>query len=188
MSKEFKNYYHYLRNRSVFGYLYRKFWLYPILCRYLEGVVLDVGCGIGDMLSYRKNTIGVDINPETVNFCISQGYDAKLMQPDVLPFDDMFFDGLILDNVLEHISDPLPLLNEVIRVVKKNGIVLIGVPGLKGYSKDSDHKKFYDLDELTKVVCFSDLGIIKSFYMPFEFKFLNFHMRQYCLYAIFVKH
>ena len=188
MNKEFKSYYKYLRKRSLFGYFYRKFWLYPILCRYLDGTVLDVGCGIGDMLSYRKNTIGVDINPETVNFCRSNGNYVKLMHNNILPFDDIFFDGVILDNVLEHILDPVPLLTEVNRVLKYNGKVLIGVPGIKGYSKDPDHKKFYDLDELTKEVSSANFSLIKHFYMPFEFKFLNIYMRQYCLYAVFLKH
>ena len=62
-------YFEYLKGRSRLGNVYRKYLLYPALCRRLEGRTLDVGCGIGDMLVHRGNTVGVDVNPRTVEFC-----------------------------------------------------------------------------------------------------------------------
>jgi ubiquinone/menaquinone biosynthesis C-methylase UbiE len=72
------------------------------------------------MLKYHLGTVGVDINPVTVNFCQESGLHAVLMEKDRLPFSDEVFDSIILDNVLEHIEKPFPLLREINRVLKKN--------------------------------------------------------------------
>ena len=50
----------YLRKRSLLGYLYRKFWLYPGLSKFINGKCIDIGCGIGDFLSFN-NGIGFSI-------------------------------------------------------------------------------------------------------------------------------
>ena len=110
---EYEAYFSYLKKRSKLGYFYRKFWLYPFISRHVQGRVLDVGCGIGDMLSYRSESVGVDINPATVKFCQGRGLNAVLMEKDRLPFGIEAFDSIILDNVLEHIEKPLPCLQKL---------------------------------------------------------------------------
>jgi len=102
----YDEYFAYLSSRSRLGHLYRKHWLYPRLNKRLHGRALDVGCGIGDMLSFRPGMVGTDINRRTVEYCIERGFDAKLMLVDTLPFSDREFDSVLLDNVLEHIPDP----------------------------------------------------------------------------------
>lgn len=139
-----KQYFEYLQSRSFLGGIYRKYYLYPKLNRYLKGRLLDVGCGIGDMLAFRPDSVGVDINPLDVQFCKHRGCEAYQMSIDKLPFDDDSFDSVLLDNVMEHILDPVPLLEEVKRVMRKDAVLLIGVPGVKGQSCDPDHKVFYN--------------------------------------------
>ena len=99
------------------GYLYRRYWLYPFICRHLKGRAIDVGCGIGDMVAYRPNTTGVDVNPSTVKYCREMGLDVEEMKPDQLPFDNDVFESAILDNVMEHIEAPEKLLAEINRVL-----------------------------------------------------------------------
>ncbi|MDD3288031.1 MAG: methyltransferase domain-containing protein [Alphaproteobacteria bacterium] len=181
------SYFEYLRRRSVTGLIYRKGWLYPRLCRYLDGKVLDIGCGLGDMLSYRSGTVGVDINRKTVEWCQRQGLDAHLMSKDVLPFSDGGFDGVIMDNVLEHLEDPSALLKDVARVLVPGGKLLVGVPGSRGFASDPDHKVFYDKDKLLHLMKESGFSKHKIFYMPLHLEWLDNHMRQYCLYGVFRK-
>jgi SAM-dependent methyltransferase len=185
--KEYNDYFSYLRKRSTLGYFYRKFWLYPFICSHVHGRVLDVGCGIGDMLSYRPESVGVDINPATVKFCQGRGLNAFLMEKDRLPFSNEVFDSIILDNVLEHIEKPLPLLAEIKRVLKKNGILIIGVPGRKGYKSDPDHKIFYDEKMLENVSLKSRFTLEKFFYLPVKLKVLDGVMKQFCIYALLKK-
>jgi SAM-dependent methyltransferase len=183
----YEDYYNYLSQRRLLGLIYRKFYLYPCISRYLKGRVLDVGCGIGDFLSYRNHTIGVDINPFTVTFCKDRGYKAHLINGGYFPFPEESFDGAIMDNVLEHISDPKSILVSVHRVLRHGGIFIVGVPGIKGYNSDYDHKIFYDENTLIKIL--EDSGFIRSncIHIPFKSGLLNKHMRQYCIYGIFIK-
>ncbi|MDB9788592.1 class I SAM-dependent methyltransferase [Candidatus Thioglobus sp.] len=181
------NYYKYLKNRSYIGFLYRKYWLYPRLNYYLVGKVLDVGCGIGDFLSYRKNSIGTDINHKMVEWCCSQGHQAVSMGLDELPFENESFDSVIMDNVLEHIKNPEAILREVNRVLVEKGVFLIGVPGSLGYSRDDDHKVFYSEDELVKTLNKNGFKELKIFAMPVNLKLFDKYLSQYCVYGVFIR-
>lgn len=179
-------YFEYLQRRSRLGAIYRKYWLYPRLSRRLTGRTLDLGCGIGDMLSYRDKTVGVDINPHTVAFCKARGSEAYLMTANTLPFHAMEFSAVLMDNVLEHLVEPVPLLTEVRRVLSTKGRLLIGVPGLKGWRSDPDHKILYDESTLAALVEPLGFGHLETFHTPlFQSDWLNRNVRQYCIYACF---
>jgi SAM-dependent methyltransferase len=177
----------YLQRRSKLALLYRRGWLYPRLCRHLRGRVLDVGFGIGDMLRFRPNTVGVDIDPDAVAWASGQGLDVRLMQPGHLPFDDAYFDGAVLDNVLEHIDEPAPLLAEIRRVLTVGSVLVVGVPGKRGYASDPDHKVFYDADALTctlSAACFEREAMLE---LPLPAWTGASRLSQYCLYGVFVR-
>src|ERR1700744_355823 len=168
-----KSYHSYLLTRSTFALYYRNLYLYPKISRNLTGEVLDVGCGIGDFLRFRKNTVGTDINESIVDYCKEQGLNVVLFENGKLAFDDNSFDGVILDNVLEHITDPTTLLTEINRVLRNGGKFIIGVPGIKGYATDPDHKIYYDDENLSSVEKYGFKGV-KSFYAPlFKSTFLS---------------
>lgn len=179
-------YFNYLRGRTRLGVVYRKFVLYPRVVRRLKGRLLDVGCGIGDMLSFRHDSVGVDVNERTVAYCVSQGLDARTMEPDVLPFAAGEFDSVLLDNVLEHIEAPAPLLRECWRVLRPGGRLLLGVPGVCGWNSDPDHKVRYDDRTLVAVGEGNGFRHIETFCTPlWRSEWLDRRVRQYCIYAAF---
>ena len=184
---DFKNYFHYLKGRGKLGLAYRWFYLYPKLNKHLVGRTLDIGCGIGDMVRFRPQTEGVDINPETVNWCRAQGLPVYLMEPHRLPFDNKSFDSVLLDNVLEHIMDPEPILLETHRILKDGGRLIIGVPGRKGFAADPDHKIFYDQAKLSAVVGLKGFQLMHFFATPARSIFFDINLRQYCVYGAFKK-
>jgi SAM-dependent methyltransferase len=154
---------------------------------HLDGRVLDVGCGIGDFVKFRKQTTGVDINSETVEFCKKQGLDVLQMRTNKLPFSSCEFDSVLLDNVLEHIESPRLLIEEIYRVLKPFGTFLVGVPGRKGFARDSDHKVFYEERKLVETI--SNFGFVNetNFYTPLESTILESHLSQFCLYSKFTR-
>ena len=184
--EHFQSYFKYLKNRSYLGKIYRNFIAYPKVIKNLNGLTLDVGCGIGDMLAFRKNTIGVDINPLLLEFCRQNGHNVFQMDSDKLPFMDGKFDSVLLDNVLEHIEEPNSLLLEIKRVLKKGGKFVVGIPGSLGYQMDPDHKVFYDENSLKQLLISYSFGTAFFFGTPFLSKTLSKRMPQYCVYGVFI--
>lgn len=185
MSESSVHYLEYLHQRSRLGEIYRKFWLYPRILSRVRGETLDIGCGIGDFLRHRPGTLGVDVNPAIVEFGCAQGLPVTLMEPDRLPFENARFDALVLDNVLEHIVDPQPLLAEMRRVLRPRGRVVVGVPGHKGFSHDPDHKRFYDERELCATLEGAGFRTREVFYAPFRLRWLDARLWIYACYGVF---
>lgn len=185
-----KSYSNYLQQRSFIGDLYHKWILFPRINSALNGKVLDYGCGIGNFLAYRDNTIGVDINPNNIEYCRSLGRNAIITQKDIIPFEDKSFDGVIMDNVLEHIPicDTNPILKEVNRVLRPFGNLLIGVPGEKGYASDADHKHYYDKAELLELLSRHNFAPKRIQHLPFYFPGIGKYLSQYCIYITFERH
>lgn len=182
---EYDDYFECLIRRKRAGRWYRDFWLYPRICRHLSGVVLDVGCGIGDMLRHRPGTMGVDVNPKAVAYCRSQGLEVQLMQRDRLPYSACAFDGAVLDNVLEHIERPEPLLAEVHRVLKDRGKFVVGIPGERGFDSDPDHKRHYPEGALVQTIRSAGFESCCLFHQPFRSRLLDRHFRYYAIYGVF---
>jgi len=99
-----------------------------------ESKILDVGCGYGRSLNELhnygfKNLIGVDFSQGM----IARGkklYPQLVMKKNEgkLPFDDDTFDAVLLLAVLTCIiedEDQKKLINEILRVLKNNGIFYI---------------------------------------------------------------
>jgi SAM-dependent methyltransferase len=179
------DYFDSLIRRKRAGLWYRNLWLYPRICMHLRGQVLDVGCGIGDMVRFRPETIGVDVNPRAVAYCQSLGVKVRQMQPDLLPFADGEFDGAVLDNVLEHLENPESLLAEIRRVLRTGGSFVVGVPGERGFASDLDHKRHYPETALIRCIYSAGFEPQTVFHQPFRSRLLDRHFRYYAIYGVF---
>lgn len=188
-SVENKKYFEYLKKRSTLGMLYHNYFLYPKLSSYLHGNILDFGCGIGGFLKFHSDTIGVDINPDNIAYCGAQGIKAELLQDGRIPFTNAYFSSIVMDNVIEHIpqNEINSVLSEILRVLQDGGIFLIGVPGEKGYASDSDHKHYYNENNLVNLLASFNCIRKKTLHMPFYFPHIGKYLRQYCIYIIFEK-
>jgi SAM-dependent methyltransferase len=178
-------YYDHLSSRSLLGYLYRQYFVYPRVSARLQGRALDVGCGLGQFLQFRLNTEGVDVNSRCIQHCKARGLKVHLIGNTTWPLEDKAFDSVIMDNVLEHISEPSSTILEIRRVLKPNGILIVGVPGIKGYAFDKDHKVHYDRKLLDSVLDEHGFSSLEHFYTPAHSEFLNQKLKQYCLYGVF---
>lgn len=192
-SSNFEDYFIHLSRISWLGRIYKKFVSSPILflcaCRFGRHVIeVGSGTGSGVLGAFPKSVQGLEINPIAVEYCKAAGLKVQLINSDgTFPVVDDAFDACILDNVLEHIEDPRITLDECYRITKKNGGLIVVVPGLRGYRSDSDHKKFYDAEYLR--VLDDRWLLITLFSTPFFFKnkTLSISLKQYCLVAIYKK-
>lgn len=187
-STDDQEYFQYLKHRSLIGQIYHNWVLYPRICNVLQGKVLDFGCGVGEFLKFRADTIGVDINKYNAEHCKSLGLKAELLKENGnIPSENDAFSGVVMDNVIEHIpaEDVGSAIDEVARVLQPDGVIVAGVPGIKGYDLDSDHKVFYTENDLIALFDRHGFEVRKSFHMPLPWRFLEKYLSQYCVYVVF---
>ncbi len=99
----------------------------------LPGPVLDVGCGDGhfaQMTFDHPLDVGIDPWWGPLRKAQRSGAYRLVLQGlgDRLPFPDHTFASVISNSVLEHIPDVQPVLNEISRVLKPNGRLVITMP------------------------------------------------------------
>lgn len=122
--------------------------------------VLDVGCGNGDLGSYRPlagEVYGLEINPALVEQA-NQFESAQvwnLDSPEAFPFVDASFDAVIARDVLEHLVKPWHVLREARRVLKPGGIVLASVICYRGHRVWSDytHVRGFTMHSARQMFC-----------------------------------
>jgi SAM-dependent methyltransferase len=101
--------------------------------------VLDMGCGPGGFLSIISNicksVVGADITPNFVNECNEmikknklQNASSVLITPGNLPFPDAHFDKIVMVDTIHHMENIHETLDEISRVLKKDGLLLIFEP------------------------------------------------------------
>jgi 2-polyprenyl-3-methyl-5-hydroxy-6-metoxy-1,4-benzoquinol methylase len=140
--------------------------------------VLELGTGPGTVtrILHAKGckVTGVEMDPETLATCApfcERTVQANLEDPQwAAPLAGESFDAIICADVLEHLRDPRPLLNQLHGFLKPGGSVLMSLPnashltvvasllgGRFPYQKngllDHTHLKFYgreDLDALLR--------------------------------------
>lgn len=95
-------------------------------CRdYVRGRLLDAGCGRkpykDTYFSAATSYVGVD-------------HQSDRSQPDIvasaldLPLENQSFDTVVSTELLEHVSDPLRALQEMHRVLKPGGYLILSTP------------------------------------------------------------
>ena len=97
-----------------------------------SGKVLDVGCGTGDRLEVFRSkgfeTFGVETS-DSANYA-REHLNLNVLKGDLFSanFSDEFFDLVTLYNVLEHTHRPARVIEEIYRILKKEGFLIIQVP------------------------------------------------------------
>jgi ubiquinone/menaquinone biosynthesis C-methylase UbiE len=109
------------------------------ISKYCEGkVVLDNGCGdlqytIAAMESKAKEVISLDVKIPEMNMHYKGGINFILGDSRRLPFQDNTFDIIICVGVIEYIPDYELALNEMLRVLKKDGIIIFQDKDSRGW-------------------------------------------------------
>jgi SAM-dependent methyltransferase len=97
------------------------------LAHHVDGKLLDVGCGTRPYESLFNTS-------EYTGLELDTPHNRSVAKADVyydgtqFPFEDHPFDTVLCNQVLEHVFEPEEFLQEIARVLKENGQLLLTVP------------------------------------------------------------
>lgn len=110
------------------------------LTKGIQGKVLDIGCFVG-ILSERimkqgdKEVVGMDRLAKALEVANARGIQTILADLDeaVIDFPDNHFDCVVVGEVLDYVFDPDAVIEEICRVLKPGGKLIITVPNLASF-------------------------------------------------------
>ncbi|MEW5975179.1 MAG: methyltransferase domain-containing protein [Acidobacteriota bacterium] len=145
---------------------------YNFSCPLVSGAaVLDLGCGTGygtALLSrYASRVSGLDLSPEAIHFArvhfSAPNADYVVGDAAALGYRTDCFDAVVCFEVIEHLWNQQSLLEEVKRVLKPGGVLIISTPNRVFYTLERQeanpyHTREFDFEEF--------LSFLKE-YFPF---------------------
>jgi ubiquinone/menaquinone biosynthesis C-methylase UbiE len=105
-----------------------------------EGNFLDIGTGTGLMLDCARDTGFLPWGIEFSGFSskrAAQNHPSRVIcgTLNATRFKDQFFNVITMTDVLEHLFDPVNLLQELNRILSKSGILCITTPDTNSITK-----------------------------------------------------
>lgn len=107
----------------------------PALINQTDKQFLDVGCGVGDLLSIAQKNgwqiTGTEISheaTETANILLK----GKVLTGDIISLDlpQNYYDLITIYHVIEHLIDPIETLVKIRQLLKPGGIAFIETPNI----------------------------------------------------------
>lgn len=100
------------------------------------GRLLDIGCATGNFLHALRrlgpwDVEGLDVSFQAAEYARNRyGLEVFVGELAQARYPDSCFDAVTMWNVLEHLHDPKGTLQEVYRILKPNGLLVVGTPNL----------------------------------------------------------
>lgn len=116
--------------------------------------ILELGAGISPALSPHPGIVQTDLSWQALR-CLRKNSHTRPVACDgtLLPFMPESFDTVICSEVIEHVPNDFQLLEEIFRVLKPGGGLLLSCPVHPEYFGFDDafvgHRRRYEIPELT---------------------------------------
>lgn len=99
------------------------------------GRLLDVGAGVGTLMYVASQkgfkVEGVEVSTWASTFAKEEkGLNVVAGTLEDAQLETASFDVVVVNHVLEHVNNPLAMLAEIRRILKKDGLLVIGVPNI----------------------------------------------------------
>jgi 2-polyprenyl-3-methyl-5-hydroxy-6-metoxy-1,4-benzoquinol methylase len=99
--------------------------------------VLDIGCGFGESLAYHK-TRGCDVHGVEADLNIRRvankfDYNIRVGLFDAANYEANTFDYVTMSQVIEHVTEPLVVLNGIATILKPGGCAILSTPNSSGW-------------------------------------------------------
>jgi len=140
--------------------------------------ILEVGSGPGGILKYfedkkNSNVLGIDLDQRYLDYGIKN--NLNLINSTVESFSsNNKYDLIIVCHVLEHLKNPISLLEELKSLLNKDGTIYIEVPSLESVKDGAYGKNLQNYLHLAHVSHFTEKSI-KDLINISGYKILNFN-------------
>ncbi len=150
----FENENYVLLKNYLYNYLLRKKAVEKNITIGTQGFVLEVGSGLSPMVTNTNTVVYSELSLEALRILKGRHSRGSYVAADGmrLPFKTGIFDQAICSEVLEHLADDRKALQELARVMKPSGQLIITFPHRKFYFAYDDHfvkhLRRYELSEM----------------------------------------
>jgi len=130
---------------------------YIFASHFVKGkLVLDIACGEGYgstiLADFASHVVGVDISEEAIEH-VKQKYEKPNLEfkqgsCDAIPLDNSSIDVVVSFETIEHHDRHEEMLQEIKRVLKPDGILIISSPDKYEYSDKPGRTNIYHVKEL----------------------------------------
>jgi len=155
----FEKLYHFIRRRAI-----RQKVNLIDYCNGEKGKVLDIGCGTGDFLAEAHvshwKTFGIEPNEKAASLTRAKGL---CLAKSTMEFEDNFFDVVTMWHVLEHVPNLEEQIEELKRIIKPTGTIIVAVPNFKSFDAKYYGKYWAAYDVPRHLWHFSKTAIQKLF-------------------------
>lgn len=163
------------------------------------GKLLDIGCGVGDFLhtaeSHGWQCTGVEPSEEAKAIARQRTQAKLLSSEDQEQLPDASFDVITLWHVLEHVDDLRWQVEQLQRLIKPNGRIVIAVPNYKSYDGQfyKEHWAAYDVPRhlshfnrttLAKILKTKDLKLVKTDKLKWDAYYISYMSEQYKIHKL----
>jgi SAM-dependent methyltransferase len=121
------------------------------------GRILDVGCGLGYLLSgvndeWEKH--GIELSRFAAEYASREG---RIHVGDLASaaYPDNHFDVVVLYHVIEHMYDPVSEIEEIFRVLRPGGTLIVGTPDFDSACARRFGPRYRMLNDVTHVSLFT---------------------------------
>ena len=126
--------------------------------------LLDLGCGTGfvtSAISKKYEKYGLEVGRDSYNFAKKYFNKMHLGALKKSTYKNNFFDVILLLHVLEHVKNPIELLETIINILNPAGKLIIGTPNFDSACARRYGKKFRMLNDKTHISLFSDHKLVE---------------------------
>jgi 2-polyprenyl-3-methyl-5-hydroxy-6-metoxy-1,4-benzoquinol methylase len=159
-----------------------------------EGRLLDIGCGVGDFLHTAEehgwSCTGVEPSEEAKNIARKRIKADIIASEDLEKLPDASFDLITMWHVLEHVDDLKWQVEQLQRLVKPQGRIVIAVPNYKSYDAQfykelwaaydvPRHLSHFNKTTLTKIFKSKGMVLKKTEKLIWDAYYISYMSEQY---------
>lgn len=163
------------------------------------GKMLEIGCGVGDFLHTAEEhgweCIGVEPSEEAKAIATKRTKASILSSEELESLADEQFDLITMWHVLEHVDDLRWEMDQLQRLIKPHGRIVIAVPNYKSYDGQyyKEHWAAYDVPRhlnhfnrtvLTKMFKTKGLELKKMDKLKWDAYYISYMSEQYRIHSL----